>query len=56
MSDGFNPNAGREVPMATKQKNAGLALALLGFVGGVYYTAISKMQQTDALDLELDAK
>jgi len=40
----------KTVPAATKQKNAALALALLGAVGGIYYTAINKMKQTDELD------
>ena len=48
------------VPAATKQKNFVVALGLLGFVGGIYYTAISKMKQNDDLaaviEQEIDVK
>ena len=40
----------KEVPASTKQKNAALALALLGAVGAIYFTAINKMKQTDELE------
>ena len=50
----------RVVPAATKQRNVAVALGLLGFVGGIYYTAISKMKQGDDLsaiiELEVDTK
>lgn len=50
----------RVVPAATKQRNVAVALGLLGFVGGIYYTAISKMKQGDdltaVLEQEVDTK
>jgi len=41
---------GPEVTPETKRKNALLALALLCSVGGIYFTAINKMKQTDELE------
>jgi hypothetical protein len=38
-----------EMTPALHRRNFVTAVALLGFVGGVYYTAISKMRQTDEL-------
>ena len=40
----------REVTPATKRKNGVVAVGLLSFVVLVYYTAISKMKQTDDLE------
>ena len=37
------------LPANTGAKNVALAVALAGFVGTVYYTAISKMKGTDDL-------
>jgi hypothetical protein len=37
------------VTPATKKKNGAVAVGLLSFVVLVYYTAISKMKQTDDL-------
>lgn len=44
----------REVTPETKRKNALVALSLIGFVVGIYYTAISKMKQGDDLDTIID--
>ena len=41
----------RETPTAVKMRNNAMALGLLGFCAGIYYTAISKMKQEDD-DLE----
>jgi hypothetical protein len=39
------------VSSAVRTRNALLAVSLLGFVGGIYYVAISKMRQgADELD------
>ena len=35
----------REVTPATRRKNLAMALALVGFIGGVYYHSINKMKQ-----------
>ena len=44
----------KEATPQMKQRNAITALALVTFVGGVYYTAISKMRQTDELSKVID--
>ena len=38
-----------EMTPALHRRNFITAVALMGFVGGIYYTAISKMRQTDEL-------
>ena len=43
-------SSAREVTPATKRKNGVVAVGLLSFVVLVYYTAISKMKQTDDLE------
>jgi hypothetical protein len=44
----------KEATPQMKQRNVLTALALTMFVGGVYYTAISKMRQTDELSKVID--
>ena len=41
--------ATKEVTPQTRRKNLVVGLAIFGFVGGVYYTAISKLKQTVSL-------
>ncbi len=38
--------ATKDVTPQTRRKNLLVALVIFGFVGGVYYTAISKLKQT----------
>ena len=50
-SRNINPYHRAEVSSAVRTRNALLAVSLLGFVGGIYYVAISKMRQgADELD------
>lgn len=49
-SSGSTGGSAREVTPATKRKNGVVAVGLLSFVVLVYYTAISKMKQTDDLE------
>ena len=44
-SRNINPYHRTEVSSTVRNKNAILAVTLLGFVGGIYYVAISKMRQ-----------
>ena len=45
----FSSKSTVEITPALRAKNALTALILLGCVGGIYYTAIQKMRQTDEL-------
>jgi len=45
-----------EVKPEVRQRNAITALLLLGFVGGVYYTAISKMKEKDDLSDAIESE
>lgn len=52
----FSTKPPRPTPMFTRPKiMKGLTLlALIGFVGGIYMTAITKMKQTDDLESLID--